>query len=129
MPDLGTQQWVETIRQKTASTTRPIQSITSWVPSAEYNSTIVRFRHNGVDNGSKLINPFSSVISVHIGVLGTEMPPLKSIYWTKIVLFAISQTDRVQVRTRGIAFPNLHTRHSGDNATKSATTICVKMVP
>ena len=62
----------------------PSASLTHWVPSRHDDSSVVGFGLDGVDNPCQLVHPLTSVVRVHILILGPKVSPLEPIHWTKV---------------------------------------------
>mmetsp|Transcript_2929 Transcript_2929/g.6853 ORF Transcript_2929/g.6853 Transcript_2929/m.6853 type:complete len:228 (-) Transcript_2929:853-1536(-) len=78
------------------------------IPGTENNPSVVGICLDGVDAGSELIDALPGVVSVHVGVLGPKVPPLKSIHGPQIPLLAVSEADFGQVFLGTISVPNVN---------------------
>ena len=59
-------------------------SFTHWVPSRHDDSSVVGLGLDGVDDPCQLVHPLTSVVRVHVLVLGPEVSPLEPIHWAKV---------------------------------------------
>mmetsp|Transcript_6937 Transcript_6937/g.11704 ORF Transcript_6937/g.11704 Transcript_6937/m.11704 type:complete len:221 (+) Transcript_6937:67-729(+) len=68
----------------------------SWVPSTHHNPPVLGVVDNLINAISQLIHTLSSIVSMHIFVLGTKMTPLESIHRSQITLFTMLQATRIK---------------------------------
>jgi hypothetical protein len=79
-----------------------------WIPGTHNDAPIFRIVLNLVNAFHELIDTLSSVIRVHIHVLGTKVPPLKSVHRSQVTDLAMRQATLVQKFTRAVAIPNVN---------------------
>lgn len=80
----------------------------AWIPGTHDDASIFRIVLNLVNAFHELIDTLSSVIRVHIDILGTKVAPLKSIDRSQVTHLAMRQATLVKEFTRAITIPNVN---------------------